>query len=53
MLSIRQIPGQIQSVRGLHGTFGCFANVNMSKFETEKYLPYEKLNKNLEVVRKR
>ena len=53
MLNFRQIPGQVQSVRGLHGTFGCLANVSMSKFETDKYLPYEKLEKNLEVVRKR
>lgn len=53
MLNIRQIPGQVQSVRGLHGSFGCLSKVSMSKFETDKYLPYEKLEKNLEVVRKR
>jgi aconitate hydratase len=53
MLTFRQIPGQVHSVRGLHGSFGCLAKVSMSKFETDKYLPYEKLDKNLEVVRKR
>jgi len=51
MLNFRQI--QVHSVRGIHGSFGCMAKVNMSKFETDKYLPYEKLEKNLEVVRKR
>uniref|UniRef100_A0A914YJ63 Aconitate hydratase, mitochondrial n=1 Tax=Panagrolaimus superbus TaxID=310955 RepID=A0A914YJ63_9BILA len=53
MLTFRQIPGQVQSVRGLHGSFGCLSKVSMSKFETDKYLPYEKLDKNLEIVRKR
>jgi aconitate hydratase len=53
MLTFRQIPVQVQSARGLHGSFGCLAKVNMSKFETDKYMPYEKLDKNLEVVRKR
>uniref|UniRef100_A0AC34R388 Aconitate hydratase, mitochondrial n=1 Tax=Panagrolaimus sp. JU765 TaxID=591449 RepID=A0AC34R388_9BILA len=50
---LRIFPIQVQSVRGLHGTFGCFANVSMSKFEQDKYLPYEKLSKNLEVIKKR
>ncbi|KAE9556410.1 hypothetical protein FO519_000295 [Halicephalobus sp. NKZ332] len=50
---LRIVPNQLQSARGLHGTFGCLANVSMSKFEQDKYLPYEKLNKNLQVIKKR
>uniref|UniRef100_A0A7E4W1X0 Aconitate hydratase, mitochondrial n=1 Tax=Panagrellus redivivus TaxID=6233 RepID=A0A7E4W1X0_PANRE len=53
MLSLRQLPHQLQAVRGLHGTFGLLGNVSMSKFEQDKYLPYEKLDKNLQIVKKR
>lgn len=50
-----RIPIQIQSmqsIRGFHGTFGCLSNVKMSRLE-DAYLPYEKLQGNLEVVKKR
>lgn len=40
-------------VRQLHVSGPAFVNVSMSKFEPEKYLPYEKIQANVEIVKKR
>uniref|UniRef100_A0A914XEA5 Aconitase/3-isopropylmalate dehydratase large subunit alpha/beta/alpha domain-containing protein n=1 Tax=Plectus sambesii TaxID=2011161 RepID=A0A914XEA5_9BILA len=39
--------------RQLHTSLLALGNVAMSKFEPNKYLPYEKLDKNVQIVKKR
>jgi len=43
----------LNGVRNVHTSFPAFASVSMSKYEPEKYLPYEKIQANVEVVKKR
>jgi aconitate hydratase len=40
-------------VRHFHVSNSAFASVAMSKFEKDKYLPYEKIQANVEIVKKR
>jgi hypothetical protein len=40
-------------VRQLHMSCPALGQVSMSKFEPEKYLPYDKLQVNIEIVKKR
>ncbi|KAI0237803.1 Aconitate hydratase, mitochondrial [Lamellibrachia satsuma] len=44
---------QLVSLRQLHSSHVCAAQVAISKFEKNKYMPYEALAKNIDIVKKR
>ncbi|CAJ0578853.1 unnamed protein product, partial [Mesorhabditis spiculigera] len=43
----------LHQLRSIHGSSIALANIPMSKFDTKSYLPYEKLNKTVKVVKER
>ncbi|KAK2192001.1 hypothetical protein NP493_41g04038 [Ridgeia piscesae] len=45
--------GQLVQLRQLHSSHVCAAQVAISKFEKNKFMPYENLAKNIDVVKKR
>lgn len=40
-------------VRRLHISYPVLASISMSKFEPDKFLPYEKIQANVDIVKKR
>ena len=53
MLPFLRIPGQIQFTRGLHKAYGRYVNDNVRNFKSDKYLPYDKLEKDMKDAMKR
>ncbi|KAJ1347256.1 aconitate hydratase [Parelaphostrongylus tenuis] len=45
--------GDFAHIRFFHSSVSCWANVPISKFEKDVYLPYEKISKNVKIVRDR
>uniref|UniRef100_A0A1I7YVK7 Aconitate hydratase, mitochondrial n=1 Tax=Steinernema glaseri TaxID=37863 RepID=A0A1I7YVK7_9BILA len=53
LLRLSRLAGNAVHVRQLHASYMLQANVPLSKFEPDRYLPYEKLQKTIDIVRKR
>ncbi|KAK0397349.1 hypothetical protein QR680_002093 [Steinernema hermaphroditum] len=53
LLRLSRLAGNVPQIRQLHASYMLGANVPMSKFEPEKYLPYANLQKTIDIVRKR
>ncbi|CAD6185650.1 unnamed protein product [Caenorhabditis auriculariae] len=52
LLRISQLAGPAQ-FRGLHSSYGLWSKVALSKFDKNSHLPYERLSKNVKIVRER